>query len=85
MQRAEEHKIAHFENPEEKTRYVDAESQDFKCRELWYQYHAARTLEERKEIAVVLDNTRWNFYKRWSNSRPQEPNPTTDIFDDIIA
>lgn len=67
LAQGESSKVAQFQSIEEKKDYVAAETKNLKCQELYFKYQAARTLEERRQIATEIDTTRWLFFLNWKN------------------
>lgn len=61
-------KIVDFPSIAVKDEYVAAEFKDPLCREAYFAYQEARTLDQRLQAAKKLDNIRIMFYKRWTKT-----------------
>lgn len=66
LARTETYKVARFQTPEQKSKYVDAEAFDLKCKDVYFAFCAARSPEERARLATIVDATRYNFYLKYS-------------------
>jgi len=62
----ETYKVADFRSPELKTKYVEAEGRNGKCKQAYFNYQAAKTLTERRQAAEILDSIRYSFFKQWT-------------------
>jgi hypothetical protein len=58
------YKVAKFKDPSTKSRYVDAEFRDTKCKHAYENYQKA-AYEDREKYALELDHIRFAFYERW--------------------
>lgn len=73
LARKESYRVAKFRNYQELKRYVDAECADSKCKRVFTQYAACKTLSERKQVAERLDAVRYAFYKKYTNNPSHIP------------
>ena len=74
LARTETYKAAKFQTPEQKSKYVDAEAFDLKCKDAYFALCAARSPEERVRLAAIVDAVRYNFYLKYSKkTRPNAP------------
>lgn len=73
LARKETYRVAKFRNYQDLKCYVDAECADSKCKRIFFQYAACKTLSERKQVAERLDAVRYAFYKKYTNSPSNNP------------
>lgn len=59
------YEVVEFDTVEEKNEYVKAEYSDIKCQIAFRNYSASITMEDRYKTAILLNNARYSFYKKW--------------------
>lgn len=60
-------RIAKFKSIEEKEKYVEAENEA--CRWEYWELRRAITHADGRKAREKLDNARWQFYQKWSNTK----------------